>query len=269
VIASFLPWWSVLLLSMWAVALTVWIHPSLNRELRLWAGSFTLFYTLLILIAFGGVQRANEQTDFWPKSLFDVALAACMSISLTATIWSLGPISYRCRRSCAVIYTTSNGGICAILKLPEVALGLVLIAGLTAWPLVQQWLRYRSPSLRDRLTEFFQFADTPTPENRRGEIWLLGGLLALLGFTLMGPIHDSFQSTLTPAFASPIGRPVPSTEQIDQLLKNSTLRGTSSIDLLGGVRSDIVVLLSIILFLLLAASMTSPKRVDATPGEKL
>ena len=51
----FLPWWLVLLLGMWAVALAVWQHPSVHREVRLWAGFLILVYSGLIFLALGFV----------------------------------------------------------------------------------------------------------------------------------------------------------------------------------------------------------------------
>ena len=255
----YFPWWSLLLLGMWSVALTLWMSPSLHREFRLWSGLSTLFYLVLIFMAFGNSPRTTN-TVASPTSrigFLDFCATSLIAISLTAGVWLLGPISSRCRKSCYVVLTVANASLCAILKQPEVGCGLLFIAGWTARPLLQAWSRQGFRIGRERLAEFTRFTQAHDVVDDRGEFWLIGALTAAISITLLGTISYSTRAESIQLLSPSARTALPSSDQIDRVLgkQNQALRETNLVDLLLGRRADLVVLMVVMVFLCLAVSM--------------
>ena len=154
-----LPWWSILLLGLCAVALTVWMHPTIHREVRLWAGLSTLVYLALIFVAMGGNPLAGS-TGASPalnNQAMGLVATTCGAVSIAACVWMLGPIRNRCRQMCYVIFTISNATICGITGQSEIAIGLVVVAAFSSRLLVMELVMRTPPSLRECLTEFITF----------------------------------------------------------------------------------------------------------------
>jgi hypothetical protein len=256
----FLPWWSVLLLGMWSAAVTVWIHPSVHREMRVWAGLLTLVYIGLIFMALGGGPavpngKTTTSSHFGSRDLF---LTVLIAISLTASVCSIGRLSSQCRTLCYVLLTLTNSGICVLLKQPEVAMGLVIVAGLNGRPLVRQWMRQKAVDWPDKLAEFTRF--TPVPPDQQSEFGLIGSLTAIMALVLLGTISFSIHFETLGSTSSRSQNGLPTPDEIDRVLRKQadSNSGTSVIVLVLDRRADVVVLMAVIVFLVLAMSMTEP-----------
>ena len=256
---SFLPWWCVLLLVMWSAAVTVWIHPKVHREMRIWGGLLTLVYCGLIFMAMGGmpVAGAGKVTSSSSIGLHGVCLFILIAVSLMAGVCSIGRLSARCRTLCHVLLTISNAGICFLLQQPEVAMGLLVVAGVKGWPLVRRWMRQRPEEWPDVLAEFTQFI-SGTPDNL-GEFSLIGSLTALVALVLVGTISFSTRFEHPQSAMIPSQNGFSAAEQNDRILgKPSTPGSKNAIDEAFGRRADVVVLMTVIVFLGMAMLMTEP-----------
>ena len=262
----FLPWWLVLLLGMWAGALAVWQHPSVHREIRLWAGLSTLVYLGLIFLALGVRPRvtAVASSHLVSDRIVNFGLAVCIIASLTAGVWMLGRIATRSRHLCYVVLTLSNAGFCFLVRAPELAVGLLAVAGLTSWPLIRKSMRARFRSSRESLTELFRFIDEPVPRESVGEFWLIGGLNGILACALIGTIAYSLRIETSRPSASPRYTALPSRDYLDRIhsLENDSTEKTALLDLAFGQRADVVVLMAGIVFLSLATTLND------LPGQK-
>lgn len=266
----FLPWWTVLLLGMWAAALTLWMHPSVHREIRFWAGVSTLVYLVLIFLALGGGHAAagSATTDSSRFRLFNLVLAFGIAISLLASVWSLGRVSLPCKQICYVVLTFADAGICALFQQFEVSIGLLIVSGLTARSLIRKWSRQETVSWHERLAEFVKFANIPVPPERRGEFALIGGLAGLMAFALLGTISFSLHIETTRSTSNQRQSALPSRDQIERVLGKPPFgkNAASVIDLAFGARSDLVVLMAIAVFLALAISLTEGDEATSDPA---
>ncbi len=154
-----LPWWSILLLGLCAVALTVWMHPTVHREVRLWAGLSTLVYLALIFVAMGGnpLSGSSGTSPSFNIRAMDLVATICGAVSITACVWILGPIGHRCRQICYVIFTIANATVCGIAGHAEIAIGLLVVAAFSSRLLAMEFARRTPSSLRECLTDFITF----------------------------------------------------------------------------------------------------------------
>ena len=257
----FLPWWSLVLLGMWAIALALWVHPSVHRETRLWAGLLTLVYMVLIFIALGGTPRTTASSESAAAfGVVDLFLALGIAISLTASVWSLGRVSLRCRRSCYCVVTLSNAIICFLVKQPEVAIGLLFVAGLSIHPLIRDWPRQELLLWKNRLAEFTQFSQAAVPLEQRGQSVLIGIVTGSLAFTILGTISFSLHVETNGAASRPRSSALPSRDQIVEILGKQfgSQPEVSLIDLALGARADLVVLMAVVVLIYLAMSTSEP-----------
>lgn len=269
----FLPWWLVLLLGMWAVALAVWQHPAVHREVRLWAGLSTLVYLGLIFMALGIRPRLNPAD---PPSLVSTRVvhagqAICICVSLTASVWMLGRLAPRSRHLCYVVLTTSNAGFCFLARAPELAVGLLVIVGLSSWPLIRKGLQggFRSP--RESLADLLRFTSEQVPRENIGEFWLIGGLNGILACVLIGTLAYSLRIETSRPVASPRYTALPSRQYLDRIhsLEKSSADKPALLDLAFGQRADVVVLMAVIVFVSLASTLIElPRQMHTvTKGE--
>jgi hypothetical protein len=256
----FLPWWLMLLLGMWAAAIVVWQHPLKNREVRLWAVALALVYLGLIFVALGCMPAANQ-----------VIPTACAVVSLISGIWMMGQISARSGRICYVVTTVANATFCGLVQGPEIACGLLLVAGVTAKPLIQEWYQSPSRSLRRSLAELIQIRVGSDKLASAGELWLAGGLCGILACLFIGTLSyalriESTRTTSTDRFSV-----LPSRDLLDRINSNSREPGEEStlLDLVSGQRADVVVLLAAIVFLCLANSLDDPMVKAKTLAESV
>ena len=258
------PWWSVLLVGMWAVALTLWLHPAIHREVRLWAGLSSLVYLILIYLALGGNPRPQTAVPSSSTSdrVIDLLLAICVVVSLITSVWLLGRIPLLSRCICYLVLTLANAGVCAVMHQPEVAMGLVIVAALASRPLVREWPRLKSRSRREWFADFTRFTDETIFPDNRGEFYLIGSLAGALALVSLGTISYSFRVEASRTTASPRHTALPSHEQLDRILPigKGSFRETRLINLVFGARADIVVLMMVVVFLSLAITLNNPPR---------
>ena len=257
---SFIPWWLALLLGMWAVALTLWVHSSVHREVRLWSGLSTLVYLALIFLALRVSPRQDLPlvTRSTLSRVADFSFAVCLAVSLTASVYCSGRVSLPCRRLGYLIHTFANACLCALLHQPEVALGLLIVVGVVARPLVRNAAIPSSTSVRKWLITAIQFPGGPDSSEKRAEYWLVGGLVGVLAFTLFGTISYTLRSETSRVASSPRHPMLPTRDRLNEVLANqhSSDRVASPLDLAFGRRSDLLILMTVIVFLHLAMSMS-------------
>jgi len=265
-----IPWWLVLLLGMWAVALTLWVHPNVHREVRLWSGLSTLVYLALIFLAIG----ANLHQDLPSLSptalsrLADISFAICLAVSLTASVYCLGRISLPCRRLAYLVHTLANACLCVLLQQPEVAFGLLIVVCVVAKPLIRRFTIPELNCVRHWLMTATRFTEEPVSSAKKSEYWLIGGLVSILAFTLLGTISLTLRGEMLRVASSPGHTALPTRDRLNQVLsnRNGPDRVASPLGLAFGRRSDLVVLMTVIIFLYLAMSMahdTEPDKVGS------
>ena len=256
---SFIPWWLALLLGMWAVALTLWVHPSVHREVRLWSGLLTLVYLALIFLAL----RVNPRQDLPSLTrstlsrIADFSFAVCLAASLAASVYCLGPVSLKFRRLGYLIHTFANACLCVFLHQPEIALGLLIVVGVGARELVCDGSISGSTSVHEWLIAAIRFTSGPVSSAKWGEYWLVGGLVSILAFTLFGTISYALRTETSRVASSPRHTMLPTRDRLSEVLVNQSDpdRIASPLDLVVGRRSDLLVLMTVIIFLHLAMSM--------------
>jgi hypothetical protein len=264
----FLPWWLVLLLGMWATALTLWRHPSVSRELCWWSGLATLIYSALILLALipgipSNVSPGSSASE--THSLVRWSLMPGFAVILAASIWIAGRTTTGSRRLCYVILTITNAGICALLGSPEIAFGLAFVG---LFSLRARWLRELQPSSADgrqRLKQTFELGLPETTTTRSDESWI-SGLLSLVGACLLiGTLACALRIETSRVTSSTRYSTLPTQLIQDRLQSTVDERDQkkSALQLSAGNRGDILVLLAVIAFISLAAarselSETSP-----------
>ena len=277
----FIPWWLAVLLGMWSVALTLWVRSNVNREVRLWSGLATLVYLALIFLAL----RVNPRQDLPLTSrstvsqLADFSFGVCLAVSLAASVYCLGRVSLQHRRAGYLVHTLANACICALLQQPEVAFGLLIVVGVLARPFVRNLSIPASTSVREWLMTSIRFHDKPVASGELGRYWLVGTLVGILAFTSFGTISFTLRSETSHVASSPRHSALPTRDQLSEVLmnRNSPDRAVSPLNLASGRRSDILVLMTVIVFLHLAMSMAHNSgvstagagNVEVTPGNSL
>jgi hypothetical protein len=254
---SFFPFWLAVLLGMWSVAFTLWVRSNVHWEVRLWSGLATLVYLALIFLAL----RVNSGQEFPLASrstvsqLIDFSFGVCVAVSLAASLYCSGRVTSQCRRAAYLAHTLANACICAMLERPEIALGLLIVCGLVARPLVRN-LSIKG-SVREWLILATRFNDKPVVLGGQGDSWLVGLLISFLAFTLFGTVSYTLRSEISYAASSAQHTALPTPDRLNELLVNRNYpdRILSPLDLAMGSRSDILVLMSVIVFLYLAMSM--------------
>lgn len=252
----FLPWWLVLLLGMWAVALTVWCYPRVNREIRLWAGLATLFYCLLIFLALGGGGGSGGERSI---SVSDLLLCVLMAISITASIWIISRFPVQSRQIAYVILTGANTLVCFYWRQFEVALGLLVIMALHLRPLIQVVLQQKIRPSRKLFVELARFEEVDEAPESRGEFLLFGVLTGVAALLLLGTVSYAVRTETARAISSPRHSVLPSAELLTQVFaqRSNTQQEFALGELILGARSDILVLLTVIVFLSLAMTMSA------------
>ncbi len=262
----FIPWWLAVLLGMWSVALTLWVRSKVNREVRLWSGLATLVYLALIFLALRVNPRQNLPLAFRStvSQLADCSFGVCLAVSLTASLYCLGRVSVQHRRAGYLIHTLANASICALLQQPEVALGLLIVVGVLARPLIRNLSIPASTSVREWLMTAIRFHDKSVALGEQGSYWLVGMLIGILAFTSFGTISYALRSETSQVASSPRHSALPTRDQLSEVLVSRTIpeRTVSLLNLALGRRSDILVLMTVIVFLHLAMSMAEDRGVS-------
>lgn len=276
-----IPWWLVVLLGMWSVALILWVRSDVHREVRLWSGLATLVYLALIFLAL----KVNPRQDLpatlrsTVSQLADLSFGVCLAVSLAASVYCSGRISSSCRRIGYLVHTAANACICAFFQQPEVAFGLLIVFAVVARPLVRHLSIPTSTSIRRWLMTAVQFNDLPVASEEHGKDWLVGMLVCVLAFTSFGTISYTLRSETSHVASSPRRTVLPTRDQLNEVLvsRSHSDRVVSPLNLALGRRSDILVLTSVVIFLYLAMSTgndpgtntQAAKTVEVTTGNSL
>ncbi len=261
----FLPWWLVLLLVMWATAVTAWYHPRVHREVRLWAGMSTLLYLGLIFWVIGASSASKAVTPsiIARSPLIDIGFVVCAIVSLTTSTWLVGHVSPSSRRLGYVACTLANSSAAAVMSAPEIAIGLSIVAVLAARPLALEWWRTKADrTMSQRLQELARFAEEPVAREKAGEIglaWILGGILTCL---LLGSFVYSLKVETSSHAADGRQTALPSRAELKRLHSGSrpSDRNSPLLSVAFGERADLVVLLAVIVFLGLAMTRNDEGR---------
>ena len=269
--AIFLPWWLILLLGMWAVALTIWQLPTVNREVRLWMGLATLVYFGLIFTALTvGPQPTNSDSPSLPFFQFtNIGLVICMAIGLIAGTWLLGRAPWNSRCLAYVVLTLCHSGICVLLGCPEVAIGLFAIALVSAKTLIGGTSLAKMKSSGAGGVQLIQFMDEPVPPERQGEFWLIGVMTVLVSCILLGSISYALRYETSRTRQSDQRTALPARAQLNRLTvrPGGSVESQTLIDLATGERADVVVLMAVIAFLGLAIRLNTSKQITIAQSD--
>lgn len=257
---SFLPWWLMLLLGMWAVAVALWQSPSVHREVRLWSGLATLVYLGLIFLALKNDARStgSQPPGTWRNGLVALGSFACMAASLTASVWLLGRALPRSRRVSYLVLTFANAGVCVLMNASDFAVALTIIALISGRPfrdLIQPFAATRT--LRDRFKGILQFDERPMGQEDVGRFWLTCGISGVVACVLIGTVGYSLRVETSRSVRSPRNSALPSRERIELRTadSNHSVHVPTVMEFAFGARADVVVLLAVIVFLGLAIAM--------------
>ena len=253
---SFLPWWLVLLLGLWAVALAVWQHPAVSRESRLWAGFSILIYLAFVFLAIGFVP-ATGPVDLKTKSIAQISVVGmlvCIAIGLSFGVVMLGSISASQQRLCYAIFSVAGSGFCALNRSIEFAFGLLIIAALSAKPFVVQHGKRVGQSLRNMFLNLLQFEGRTKSNETMQEIVLNASLNFVLACVLIGTLAFSLRLESAREVTDARNSALPSTVLLHQLHGNAIDRPSLMNSALGN-RAEVLILLAVIVFLCLAISL--------------
>lgn len=260
---TFLPWWLLLLLGLWALALTIWQNPHAHRELRFWSGVSAIAYLGLFFLAVGAGSRPSEsQPAADAASGWMYVELVCIGFSLVAAIWSLGRLSASAKELCYLLFTLANAGICACLQSAELAFGLLIIAAMTAWPLYKKVSRASIHSAINGLRDQFRLIDS-SKDARTGDDLLLGLFNVLFTIALIGTLSYALRIETTRPATGPGHTVLPSQDYLKRIHSSSSpaKEQASPIDLALGQRSDLIVLTAVLVFLVLGTTLTDSNRV--------
>lgn len=263
---SFLPWWLMFLLGMWAVALALWQSPSIHREVRLWSGLATLVYLALIFhsVPSGARATGTQSSPAMADTFTTIASIGCMALSLLASVWVLSQASRTSRRLSYSILTVSNAGFCASVGEPELAIALMIVAGISVMPLSELRSAILSAkSFRDRIANVLQFDPQPIQSEDAGRFWLTCGINGVLAFVIIGTVAYSLRVEATRTGQSPRHTALPSPKQVERHADDShhAVGKPTIMEFALGERADVVVLMAVLLFLVLAIVMNDSTAV--------
>lgn len=263
---AFLPWWVVVLLGMWSISLTVWQHPSVHREVRLWAGLLSLVYMALIFLALGmGLRTSISAPNQLTRILLSyLGLGLCGLLSLSASVLLLARISRSSRQLCYVVVTLANAGLCAILQRGVISSGLLIVAAIAATPL---FVKGTSRLPKQKLwSELLQFDVNSAAMEQPGKSWLTGGLTMLLACVFLGTSAYALRYEVSRENGTSRITVLPARAQVDALLfsGNAATAEPSLLNYIAATRADIVVLMAAIVFLALASSRSQRESSEIT-----
>lgn len=254
----FLPWWLVILLGMWVIAMSIWQRSGLHREVRLWAGLAALIYVGLIFLALGlGSQSDSLASTF---NFSSVVLIFSMAIGIAAGLWGIGRCSTTSRRLSYVVLTCANACYCFQRDATIPAVGLLIVACWSSQPLLTQWRRSGFRRSRAWFFRFLTCEESSRPV--RIDESILGAILTgVVACVLIGTLAYSTRIETSRLTRSPRHTALPSREQLERIQLQKTESGPPSlVDLVFSQRADLIVLLSVLVLLSLASQLGHPLR---------
>ena len=135
--------------------------------------------------------------------------------------------------------------------------------------LLKEWHHADDRNWKDSLSELFQFCQETVVPEKKGESWLIGVLSGILCCTLMGTVAYSLRTEFVRNESSRMATVLPFREVVKQIHSTAShsANETSLLDFLITQRADIVVLISIIVFVALASKLRDPERQSNLPTE--
>ena len=260
---SYLPWWLILLLGMWAASFAVWQHPRVNPEIRHWAGIATWVYLLLSFVALS-IGLTSAGTAVISQGVTQAGVVVCIVLGVSASVWMWGPFSEQSQIVGYVIFTLASAGICLLMSSVWLAAGLGLLALLSAKPLllegVRNWRRSRLQVRREQWMNLFRIERTSDRSETPGVFALSGILNCVLACVLIGTLAYSIRVENTRTNHSPRFSALPSREglasreRLEKLHRrqaSSTTEPAMTESSLSS-RVDLIVLLAALVFMRLA-----------------
>jgi hypothetical protein len=252
--STLLPWWSVLLVVLWLIALILWIRPGTHPEIRRWSGVAAFVYAVLLLATLASSAAARPSVTTTQSGFANYLRIAVAAVCVLASIWMIGPLTLRGKRLCFCCLTIFNSMLCLSLGHIEVAAILLAVAGWSFYKLTPDILRC---SFREVLTTFLHFDTTDANATDRGESILAGILGCFVSLVLLGSVSFAQRVESQRNSYSATASAFPARADIDRILKssNGTERSGNLVDQLFQSRNDLILLLSTIVFLRLAMSV--------------
>ncbi len=267
---SRLPWWLVLLLGVWIVALSAWGSSRAAREVRWGAGLLSLVYLALIFFALGGDPRALPTLSAAvPRGAAAAVSAICAVIALLVGLCLLGQPTRRGRLMGILLFTIANGVNCFAIGVASVG-GTVLVAAIALaialvrelgrddWPSAHQWLRELIP-VSSRAASNPMSSEVHLPATTRAG--LAGATGIVLALLLVGTLRYAMRFETSRAVASHRFSALPSAERVRDALQNEDAGQSMArpFELLLDQRADVIVLLTVLAFLGLAMHNSRPQ----------
>ena len=259
---TFLPSWLLLLLGLWALALTVWQNRFAHHELRFWSGISTIAYLGLFLLTISAGPPFVEPRPAGERfSNSDFVALACLAISLISAIWSLGRLTATTKAVCYFSFTLANAAFCASMGHTELAIALLIVAAIEAKSLHQNGCIASITWSVQGLRTFFRPLP-PAREARTGADLLTGAFNVVLTIALIGTLSYSLRTETTRPATGPGHTALPSRDYLKRFQVRASQPGetSSSLDLALGARSDIIVLTAVLVFLTLGSTLMEPNR---------
>lgn len=251
-VESRLPWWLVLLLGVWVAGLSVWSWPRAKREVRWGAGLLSLVYLVLIFMALGGDPKAVQTSGAVPRGSATVSWAFVISsaVAVLAGVFLLGRPSGRGQLVWFLALTIANAAGCFVcgatgvgwtLLALSAVIGIVFARELRQGPrpMWSEWLPAPNPVA-------LKSASTPL-----GLVGATGFVLALL---LVGTLRHTVRVETSRATASHRFSAIPSVDRVRSALETDAASRSAAgpFELAFGRRADVIVLLAVLAFLVLA-----------------
>jgi hypothetical protein len=256
---SRLPWWLVVLLGVWVIALTVWQSSRWKPEIRWRAGGLSLVYLgLLVFALFRDPRPVTSASDAiistrWNAAEIVRVLASL--IAITAALFILAGPSRRGGLIWFAVLSLANAAICFASGAMAAAVGLGLLAMAGLIPLARKNRRRGYISLRELLPETRPAAIHAFPFSPL----LVGATGFALAILLVGTVRYSLRAEASRATASRRYSALPTATRIHSVLGTDVAseRSTTVLDLATGRRADVVVLLAVLTFVSLASTMST------------
>ena len=210
----------------------------------------------MIFLALGGRGQPGRTASF---EVSDLLVYVLIAISLTAGLWSISRFVFPSRQVAYVLLAVANASLCFYWNQIEVGLGLLVIAGLNCVPLGRTFAGQKVPGVRELFVQFTRFENRLEGDENPGESILIGGLTCVGALLLLGTVSYGERAETSRAVSSPRHSILPSPDLLAQVFpsRQQLDRAATVGDLILGVRSDILVLLMVIVFLNLAMTMTA------------
>ena len=259
-----IPWWLVVLLGIGVTGLAVWQSSRWKLRLRLGAGALALVYLALLAIAVGGDPRGISAPSW---QLPDLVVTGLSAISLIAAILLAGRPPLRGQLIWFGLLSLSNAGICFVTGCAGLA-SILAMTGAAMLVLLVRDCRSGGPLTA---SEFWPVSPAD-PDNEPPYVSLLAGATGLvLAVVLVGTCYYALHAESTRATTTRRHSAFPSRARIRTVLdiRPDDERSVRALERTFGRRADVVVLLAALVFVSVAATMSTSRRQALAPARDL